>query len=100
MSATPVAPAGSQESPSLLPMAPQRDSRRSVHSHRTTGVVSVFSRKLTTLVAVGAAVVAVAVGGVVAIGNSNSSNGASGSASAAQAAGPRQGPGPSQAPRS
>jgi hypothetical protein len=48
-----------------------------------------FSRKLTTYVAAGAAAVAVAIGGV-AIGNSSSSNSASGTASAAQAAAPGQ----------
>jgi hypothetical protein len=52
-----------------------------------------FSRKLTTFVAAGVAVVAVAIGGL-AIGNSSSSNGASGTATAAQA------PAPSQAPQS
>jgi hypothetical protein len=51
-----------------------------------------FSRKLFTFVAAGAAVVAVAIGGL-AIGNSSSTNGASGTATAAQAA-------PGQAPRS
>lgn len=51
-----------------------------------------FSRKLITFVAAGAAVVAVAIGGL-AIANSSSSNGASGTATAAQAA-------PSQAPQS
>jgi hypothetical protein len=43
-----------------------------------------FSRKLTTFVAAGAAAVAVAVGGL-AIGNSSSSNGASGTTNAAPA---------------
>jgi hypothetical protein len=52
-----------------------------------------LSRKLTRYVAAGAAVVAVAVGGV-AIGSSSPSNGASGTANAAQA------PAPSQASRS
>jgi hypothetical protein len=51
-----------------------------------------FSRKIITFVAAGAAVVAVAIGGL-AIANSSSSNGASGTATAAQAA-------PSQAPQS
>src|SRR3954468_14238884 len=44
-----------------------------------------FSRKLTKFVAVGAAAVAVAIGGL-AIANSNSSTGASGTTNAAQAA--------------
>jgi hypothetical protein len=51
-----------------------------------------FSTKLTTFLAAGAAVVAVAIGGF-AIGNSRSDNGASGTATAAQAA-------PGQAPQS
>jgi hypothetical protein len=46
-----------------------------------------FSRKLTRIVAAGAAAVAVAIGGV-AISNSSSSNGASGTANAAQVAAP------------
>ena len=49
-----------------------------------------FSRKLTRFVAAGAAIVAVAIGGI-AIGNSNSSNGASGTTNVPQAAGPGQG---------
>ena len=48
-----------------------------------------FSRKLITFVAAGAAVVAVAIGGL-AIGNSSSSNGASGTANAAALAQPGQ----------
>ena len=58
-----------------------------------------FSHKLTTLVAAGAAVVAVAIGGF-AIGNSSSSDDASGTANAAQAAAPGQAPRSGQAPQS
>jgi hypothetical protein len=54
------------------------------------------SRKLTRFVAAGAAVVAVAIGGV-AISNSNSGNGAPGTPSAAQAAAPA--PSSGQAPQ-
>lgn len=54
-----------------------------------------FSRKLATYVAVGAAAVAVAVGGF-AIGNSGSSDDPSGTATAAQPAAPAQGSAPSQ----
>jgi hypothetical protein len=57
-----------------------------------------FSRKLITFVAVGAAVVAVAIGGF-AIGNSSSSDGASGTATAAQAAAPSQAPQSGQVPQ-
>jgi hypothetical protein len=55
-----------------------------------------FSRKLTRFVAVGAAAVAVAIGGI-AIGNSGSSNGASNTTNAAQAAAPSRAAAPSQA---
>jgi hypothetical protein len=57
-----------------------------------------FSHKLTKFIAAGAAVVAVAIGGV-AIGNSNSSNGASGTTNAAHAAAPSQAPQSGQVPQ-
>jgi hypothetical protein len=57
-----------------------------------------FSRKLTKFVAAGAAVVAVAIGGL-AIGNSSSSNSASGTTNAAQAAAPSQAPRSGQVPQ-
>src|SRR4051794_15197678 len=66
--------------------------------HRTTGVVSMFSRKLTRVVAAGAAAVAIAVGGL-AIGNSSSSNGASATTNPAQAAAPSQAPQSGQVPQ-
>jgi hypothetical protein len=56
-----------------------------------------FPPKLTKVVAAGAAVVVLAVGGVT-IANSNSGNGASGSANAAQAAAPAQAPQSGQVP--
>jgi hypothetical protein len=71
-----------------------------VYPHRTTGVVSMFSRKLTKFVAAGAAAVAIAIGAF-AIGNSSSSNGAPGTTKAAQVAAPGQGPrSAGQAPQS
>jgi hypothetical protein len=57
-----------------------------------------FSRKLTTFVAAGAAVVAVAIGGLT-IGNSSSSNGASGTANAAPPAQSGQAPLVGQVPQ-
>jgi hypothetical protein len=57
-----------------------------------------FSRKLIRFVAAGAAVVAVAIGGL-AIGNSSSGNGASSTTNAAQAAAPGQAPRSGQIPR-
>jgi hypothetical protein len=57
-----------------------------------------FSRKLTTFAAAGAAAVAVAIGGL-AIGNSSSSNGAPGTTNAAQGAAPGQVPRSGQVPQ-
>jgi hypothetical protein len=57
-----------------------------------------FSRKLTRFAAAGAAVVAIAIGGL-AIGHSSSSNGSSGTTKPAQAAAPDQAPQSGQVPQ-